>query len=114
MAWAFQRNSEFAECFNYHLQKMREAGLFDRLYSEYVDIKQKDTLIREKNDAVSLGFMNAAFPSLVLLGGLTLAIIQVMAESLWNRLKRHKKVRYALKDKKVKINGWMRNRRNSV
>ena len=86
MAWAFQRNSELVECFNYHLQKMIEAGILDQLYSVYVDVKITTELDKE-GDTMSLGYMNAAFPSLVLMGGLTLSMVQLTAESLWNRMK---------------------------
>ena len=68
MAWAFQKNSELVECFNYHLQKMIEAGILDQLYSVYVDVKITTELDKE-GDTMSLGYMNAAFPSLVLMGG---------------------------------------------
>ena len=109
MAWAFQRNSELAECFNYHLQKMSEAGILDKLHSTYVDVKSKDELGEEDNNS-SLGYRTAAFPSLVLLGGLTLSVFQLMAESLWNRMKRRVNLEEFLMGNKMMRNGGIRRR----
>ena len=90
ISWAFQRDSELVECFNHNLLKMVEAGIFHQLHSTFVDIGRGDELnANGSDDATPMGYMNVAFPSLLLLVGLTLALLQLAAECVWERTKKY-------------------------
>ena len=75
LAWAFQKDSEFVECFSYHLQKISEGGLLNRLERT---IHKRE--IKGKEGAITLGYENMAFPCFVVLMGVGLALLQLMAE----------------------------------
>ena len=47
LGWAFQKDSELIECFNYHLQKMIEAGILDNELRKTTPTDNKD--YRHKN-----------------------------------------------------------------
>ena len=83
MAWAFQRDSEFVECFNHHLQKMSEGGLLNRL-----ERMIHNPEIKGKEGAIILGYENMAFPSFALLMGVVLALLLSIAE--WLREKKRR------------------------
>ena len=78
LCWAFQKDSELAEVFNYHLQKMRETGTMSYMRQQFNLNKKRDA--RKLQDAHVLGFENVAFPFLALLTGVSLAFIQVGIE----------------------------------
>ena len=78
-AFAFQKNSEFLHIFNHFLKKMMEAGIIFKINK---DISKREVIDYETAPAVTLGFENLAFPFLVLLGGLTLAVILSCSEKL--------------------------------
>ena len=78
LCWAFQKDSELAEVFNYHLQKMRETGTMSYMRQQFNFNKKKDA--GKVQDAHVLGFENVAFPFLALLTGVFLAFIQVGIE----------------------------------
>ena len=78
-AFAFQKNSEFLHLFNHFLKKMMEAGIIFKINK---DITKRKIINYEMEPAVTLGFENLAFPFLVLLGGLTLAVVISCSEKL--------------------------------
>jgi ABC-type amino acid transport substrate-binding protein len=85
MGWAFQKNSEFTEYFNFHLFKLEESGVMYKLNRDWTYLP---TDVYWVDDAISLGYDNALFPYLILLGG----IIGGVVVHLWEQ------IRYALFD----------------
>ena len=78
-AFAFQKDSEFVQLFNHFLKKMMEAGVIFKINK---DMSKREIIDYEMEPAVTLGFENLAFPFLVLLCGLTLALIISCSEKL--------------------------------
>ena len=78
-AFAFQKDSEFLHLFNHFLKKMLEAGIIFKINK---DISKRKIIDYEVEPAVTLGFENVSFPFMVLLGGLTLAVIMTCFEKL--------------------------------
>ena len=86
LAWAFQRDSEFVELFNYHFQKMDEGGLLNQLQKT---IYNKETYEDKCNvQMITIGYENVAFPCLVLITGLIVALLYSVAEWLWVWMKK--------------------------
>ena len=78
-AFAFQKDSEYVHLFNHFLKKMIEAGIVFKINK---DISKRKIIDYEMEPAVTLGFENLAFPFLLLLGGLTLAVFMSCSERL--------------------------------
>ena len=78
-AFAFQKGSEFLHLFNHFLKKMMEAGIIFKINK---DMSKRKIIDYEVEPAVTLGFENLAFPFLVLLGGLSLAVVMSCCEKL--------------------------------
>ena len=87
IAWAFQNNSEFVDCFNYHFRRMDEGGLLSQL-EKTIYVNRMYDEAPDKNDmsSIMLGYENVAFPCLVLLLGLVVAIFHLMAEWMWSKV----------------------------
>ena len=86
LAWAFQKDSEFVELFNYHIQKMDEGGLLNQLQKT---IYKKETGEDKCNvEMIMIGYENVAFPCLVLVSGFVLALAYSVAEWQWMWVKR--------------------------
>ena len=77
---AFQKDSDLACVFNYHIHKMQARGIFDRFWSE-VERKQNmnkdDTKVQNVN---VVGYENVTFPFMALLTGLLAALLQLGIE----------------------------------
>ena len=80
-SWAFQKDSELADVFNHHLQKMKETGTMSRMRQEVVQNVNKK-VAGKVEDANALSFENVAFPFLVLLTGILLSFVQLGIEFL--------------------------------
>ena len=63
-AWAFARDSELLEFFNYHLTRLIQLGLWRRLRKKHNEERHFIPDI-EQSEAFPLGFENLLFPSLV-------------------------------------------------
>ena len=89
MAWAYQKDSEFVECFNYHMHKADESGLLHHLQKELLKNRNHDADADDNGGGAFnvLGYENLSFPCLMLLAGMILAMLNVLAEWLWNTIK---------------------------
>ena len=88
LAWAFQRDSELAPLFNYHLDKMQQTGVIDRLHHKFVgDSNNGETEAEdiEVQDFDGLGYEKVTFPFLALLSGLIVACLLLGLETAWHR-----------------------------
>ena len=84
LAWAFQRDSELAPLFNYHLDKMQQTGVIDRLHHKFVgDSNNGETEAEdiEVQDFGGLGYEKVTFPFLALLSGLFVACLLLGLET---------------------------------
>ena len=77
---AFQKESELLECFNHHFIKMIQSGVMGQINLRAETINEKFNSI---DDAVTLSYMNVAFPSLILLGGVLISVFQLLIEQDW-------------------------------
>ena len=77
---AFQQESELLECFNHHFIKMIQSGVMGQINLRAETINEKFNSI---DDAVTLSYMNVAFPSLILLGGVLISVFQLLIEQDW-------------------------------
>ena len=75
-AFAFQKGSEFQGIFEYHLMKIREAGILDRINLDYMP---EPPLVIGTGEGIPLGYDNLIFPTIVLsFGGFGALIIMVL------------------------------------
>ena len=72
-----QKNSEFTEMFNYHIFKLYEMGVMDRLKHKYVDKPNKEFGFPE---AITLGYENLLFPFGFIVLGMILAASAILVE----------------------------------
>jgi hypothetical protein len=79
LGWAFQKNSEFTEFFNYHLFKLIEGGL---MYHVRKSTLEKEVIEIGLSDTITLGYENVMFPFLLLVGGTVFALLQLSLEVL--------------------------------
>ena len=80
-AWAFQKDSELVDLFDYHLHKMKEIGMRDRLWQEVEKkpIMNQDSINGQGHNAI--GYENVAFPFIELLIGLFSASMLLVIEA---------------------------------
>jgi hypothetical protein len=83
--WAFQKNSEFTEFFNFHLSKLKESGMRDRLYSTWMYRANKD--FSTMADAISIGYENSVLPFLLFACGIITSIVTVAFEQVKRKIK---------------------------
>ena len=72
------------ECFNYHLQKMKENGIFNQLLLKSQAINRNFNTI---DDGVTLTYENVIFPCLIIVGGIIISVCQWAMENIWFRVK---------------------------
>ena len=72
------------ECFNYHLQKMKENGIFNQLLLKRQAINRNFNTI---DDGVTLTYENVIFPCLIIVGGIIISVCQWAMENIWFRVK---------------------------
>ena len=77
--FAYQRDSEFHGLFNYHLLKMKQSGIFDKILSNYLPDPPITIGISEVKQ---LGYNNLVVPVIVLsfgcFGGLMILLVERM------------------------------------
>ena len=78
-----QKYSEFTELFNYHIMKLFEMGMVDRLMRKHVIKHDKEYGIAEP---ITLGYENLFFPFGIILLGVILAGVAVFGESIIKRM----------------------------
>ena len=81
MAWAFQKDSQLLPIFNYHIQKMHQNGLVDRMKHKFIGDHNRDTDVSKIHNIDGLGYDNVAIPFLALLTGLCAAFMQLVIEA---------------------------------
>ena len=74
-----ENNAEFQRMFDYHLIKMKQAGLMTKIADHYIP---DPPLIVGMSEASQLGYNNLLFPIIVLSFGISSAIIMVIIEKL--------------------------------
>ena len=82
MAWAFQKESELLNIFNYYLEKMQQSGVIDRLRQKFIGDHNRDTGALNIQALQGLGYANVVFPFLALLTGLCAAFMQLGIETV--------------------------------
>ena len=86
-AFAYQKGSEFRGLFNYHLMKMKEAGILDIINSDYLP---EPPLVIGVADANPLGYDNLIFPAIVLsFGGFGALIIMALERVICHLAPKH-------------------------
>ena len=84
MAWAFQKDSQFVDCFNHHLRKIKEGGVISQIIDRTQEITKKYNTV---DDAVTLTYENVVFPYLIIIGGIIIAVCQSAMENIWIKVK---------------------------
>ena len=79
MSWGFQKDSELIHVFNYHLQKMQESGMFEKLGLNIYD-KHETNKDYNKTEEHVLGYKNVVLPFSLLLTGLFVSLLQLGIE----------------------------------
>ena len=79
VAFALQQNSEYRELFNFHLKKLDEGGILDKLAEMCMPKRYASQIILE---AIPLGYDNVLFPSLVMFMGITSSLLMVILEKI--------------------------------
>ena len=102
MAWAFQRESDLIPIFNYHLYKMKQTGIIDRLRQnalgdDDIDATTSKTLV----DTNGLGYENVLFPFIAFLTGVSVAVLLLGIEKAANFLKKCTKKEQQLNEDKL-------------
>ena len=80
---AFQKESELRSMLNYHLEKMEQSGVIDRLHKKFLESQNihpdTDAIMTKVYDE-GIGYDNVVVPFLVLLTGLCVALLQLGIE----------------------------------
>ena len=77
--FAYQKGSEFHGIFDYHLMKMKQSGILDKVKSIYLPDPPLTIGISEANQ---LGYDNLMFPGIVITFGIIGALIILLVEAL--------------------------------
>ena len=78
-SFTYQKGSEFRGIFDFHLMKMKQSGIFDRVMSRYLPDPLLAIGIAEAN---RLGYDNAIFPVIVLSFGSIGALLVLLVERM--------------------------------
>ena len=84
LAWAFQKDSQFVDCFNYHLRKIKESGVITQIVVRTQEINEKYNTV---DDAFTLTFENVVFPYLIMVAGVITSVCQSAMEKIWFKVK---------------------------
>ena len=84
VAFALQHDSEYRELFNFHLKKLDEGGILDKLAEMCMPKRYTPRIILE---AIPLGYDNVLFPSLVMFMGITSSLLMVILEKIGRCIK---------------------------
>ena len=76
---AHDNKPEFRRIFDYHLMKMEQAGIINKIIADYIP---EPPLIIGMSEANQLGYDNLVFPMIVLSVGLTSALVILTTEKL--------------------------------
>ena len=81
-SWAFQKDSELLSIINYHLVKLREVGILQKLDQRFIhncnstrDVFDVSDKYKHEHGPVGLSYEEVNFPFLALLTGLCLALL---------------------------------------
>ncbi len=87
LAFAFQKDSEFRNIFNYHIIKIAQSGMLKQAIFEWINGETPDDLSKQifQSGAFSLGYENLFFPMMVMLVGITAATLISFVEFLQKR-----------------------------
>ena len=87
VGFAFQKDSELVDIFNYYLKKTQENGIMSILEKKLGITSQPDKLDPIKENV--LGYENVAFPFAILLIGLMASIVHTVIEAMtsWKKNK---------------------------
>ncbi len=91
VAFALQRDSELLRLFNHNLMRLKTNGLVDKFHRKWVDGDRPENVCgdRRAEQAFPLGYENLFMPSLLLMGGVTLALgLTLLEASAWRVAKR--------------------------
>ena len=72
--FAFKRDSEFVDLFNYHIGVMEKSGVLKHIQNVWIPKTGFATASDSQSEAVVLGFENVAFPFLVVIVGAGIAL----------------------------------------
>ena len=80
LAIGLQKDSEFKQVFDFHLSKMTENGIFNKLVIDWMEPPGSD--FTEDLEIVYLGYENLIFPCLIMSAGILMSLAQVCMEKL--------------------------------
>lgn len=82
MAWAFQKESELLQIFNYYLDKLQQSGVIDRLRKKFIGDSSQNTDASKMQNIIELSLEDVSFPFVALLTGLCVAFMQLAMETM--------------------------------
>jgi ABC-type amino acid transport substrate-binding protein len=77
--WAFKKNSQFTDFFNYHLSQMAEDGVKSILRKRWLF---RPTAEFGVSEAISLGYDNTLFPFCMVVAGIIFSVIIILCEHI--------------------------------
>ena len=72
------------ECFNYHLVKLAENGIFNQLM---LKAQERSMNYNTIDDGITLTYENVLFPSLIMAFGIIISVCQWAVENVWFRVR---------------------------
>lgn len=89
--FAFKRESEFVDIFNFEIKKMEESGVLQRIRNKWTkpfDVTTAETSENGKIQAIQLGFENVIFPFIIITTGICTGVLLLCSEKLFTRQRR--------------------------
>ena len=81
LAWAFQKESDILQIFNYYLDKLQRTGIINRLRQKFMTNHIEDTDASERHNVIDLGYEDLTLPFLALITGICVALAQLVVET---------------------------------
>ncbi len=87
LGFTMQKDSEFLDCFNYHINSLQEQGILQQLQFKWMEQSAPDDISNRifVADAQALGYNNLFFPTSLLIGGILGAGMIFAAENFKKR-----------------------------
>ncbi len=84
LAFGLQKDSEFKDILNYHINKLRQAGILKLLVHQWIKQEKPDDWSHRifQDNAMPLGYENLFFPTMILLAGVSFGMFVLFVEKM--------------------------------
>ncbi len=87
LTFGLQKDSEFKDMFNFHLSRLKEAGVITTVIHKWLEEEKPDDLSKRifQEEAMPLGYKNLFFPTMIMCIGISVCLVALCVERTLSR-----------------------------